>query len=74
MIEKIIEKITKLIDVKSIVTLLLTITFIYLSVRQVIVGDKFFDIFLMIMSFYFGTQTTKEKKTQQTTEENENRD
>ena len=54
-----IEKLKKLIDVKSIVTLTLTGTFIYLAVVQIIGGDKFYDIFLMIMSFYFGTQTAK---------------
>lgn len=56
------KKITKLIDVKSIVTLALTFTFIYLAVSQIINGDKFYDIFLMIMSFYFGVQTAKDKK------------
>lgn len=49
----------KLIDVKSIVTLVLTITFVILSVLGVISGDKFFEIYIMIISFYFGTQYQK---------------
>lgn len=55
--EKIIDR---MVTVKSIVTLLLTLTFIFLAVKQVVGGDKFYDIFLMIMSFYFGTQIKKE--------------
>ena len=55
-----IERLTKLLTVKSIVTIALTATFIYLSVNRIITGDKFYDIFLMIMSFYFGTQVKKE--------------
>ena len=56
------EKLAKLIDVKSIVTLLLTIVFAYLSVVQVISGEQFITIFTVIISFYFGTQTQKKGK------------
>ena len=53
------QKFEKLIDVKSIVTLILTVTFVILSVLGTISGDKFFEIFIMIISFYFGTQHQK---------------
>lgn len=56
------EKLAKLIDVKSIVTLLLTIVFAYLAVVQVISGEQFITIFTVIISFYFGTQTQKKGK------------
>ncbi len=49
-------------DVKSLVTLALTATFIVLATKQIIGGDKFYDIFLMIITFYFGTQTAKKDK------------
>ena len=49
----------KLIDVKSIVTLMLTITFVALAVCGKVSGDKFFEIYIMIISFYFGTQYQK---------------
>lgn len=52
------EKIAKLIDVKSIVTLLLTIVFCILSVTAT-VGQEFMTIFTVVISFYFGTQTVK---------------
>ena len=53
------EKLAKLIDVKSIVTLLLTITFIALALTKVISGQEFMTIFTVIISFYFGTQYQK---------------
>lgn len=52
------EKLAKLIDVKSIVTLLLTIVFCVLSITAN-VGQEFMTIFTVVISFYFGTQTAK---------------
>lgn len=59
--KELLSKITKLIDVKSIVTLLLTIVFAYLTIRQ-IVSNEFMTIYTMIIGFYFGTQFEKNKK------------
>lgn len=56
------EKLAKLINVKSIVTLLLTLVFSYLAVSKVISGQEFLTIFTVIISFYFGTQTEKNNK------------
>lgn len=53
------KQLQKLIDVKSIVTLMLTAAFVALSAAGKISGDKFFEIFIMIISFYFGTQYQK---------------
>lgn len=53
------EKIAKLITVKSIVTLLLTLVVCY----QAINGKTDIEqIYLMIIAFYFGTQVEKNKK------------
>ena len=49
----------KLIDVKSIVTIILTIVFAYLAIHAVITGEQFLTIFTMIISFYYGTQYQK---------------
>ena len=49
------EKIAKLIDVKSIVTLSLTATFVALSIRGG-VPTEFITIYTTIIGFYFGTQ------------------
>ena len=56
------KKLAKLIDVKSIVTFVLTGVFAYLSIRGNISGQDFLQVFLMIISFYFGTQTGKKEK------------
>lgn len=53
------KKLAKLVDVKSIVTFVLTGVFSYLSIIQAIKPDQFLTIFTMIISFYFGTQTGK---------------
>ena len=54
-----LQKIAKLINVKSIVTLVLTGVFAYLSVSEAIAVDKFVDMFQIILIFYFGTQSGK---------------
>lgn len=53
-----LEKIAKLIDVKSIVTLALTAVFAILAMRGVI-SEQFLTIYTVIISFYFGTQAGK---------------
>lgn len=57
------EALQKLIKVKSIVTLLLTLTFVALAATGAVSGDKFFEVFLMVISFYFGTQQRKSEET-----------
>ena len=54
------EKLAKLIDVKSIVTLVLTAVFSYLAITEVITGQEFLTVFTVIISFYFGTQYQKQ--------------
>lgn len=56
------DKLTKLIDVKSIVTILLTVVFAYLAIVKIIDGGQFLTIFTVIISFYFGTQAMKGKE------------
>lgn len=52
-------RIAKLIDVKSIMTLLLTIVFCVLALIGVISGQEFVTIFTVVVGFYFGTQSQK---------------
>ena len=51
--------IQNLLTVKSIVTILLTIVFAYLSIVGTISGEQFLTIFSIIVAFYFGTQYQK---------------
>lgn len=55
----IIDKLAKLINVKSIVTIVLTLVFAGLSIACVVSPTQFLTIFTMIISFYFGTQYEK---------------
>lgn len=57
--ERIVKRIAALMSVKSIVTIVLTAVFAYLAVTGIIDGDGFMTIFLMVVSFYFGTQSQK---------------
>lgn len=54
------EKLAKLINVKSIMTLVLTGVFAFLSIVGVVGADQFLTIFTVIVGFYFGTQATKQ--------------
>lgn len=54
-----LEKLAKLINVKSIVTILLTFVVCYLSIAQ---GFDIKEIYLMIIAFYFGTQLKENKE------------
>ena len=58
---KIREKLAKLIDIKSIVTILLTLVFCYLSITGVIAAQLFMTIFVVVIGFYFGAQSEKNK-------------
>lgn len=53
------EKLCKLIDVKSLVTLTLTGVFAYMNISGLEVPETFKTIYVMIIGFYFGTQATK---------------
>lgn len=57
-------KLAKLVDVKSLVTLALTIVFCVLALTEAISGQEFLTIFTTVIAFYFGTQV--EKKSAQT--------
>lgn len=55
------KELKKLIDVKSIVTLLFTILVGYLAIKKVINGEQIMMTYTTIIAFYFGTQATKKK-------------
>jgi hypothetical protein len=56
------ERLAKLFTVKSIVTILLTLVFCYLSIIKVIPYDTFMTVFSVVIAFYFGTQHEKQNK------------
>ena len=50
------ERLAKLLSVKSIVTIILTLVFAYLSIIGTIGPDLFMSAFTVVIAFYFGTQ------------------
>lgn len=53
------ERFAKLVDVKSIVTVILTVIFAYLSVVGTVTAQEFLTVFTVVIAFYFGTQAQK---------------
>ena len=58
-------RIANLLTVKSIVTIVLTAVFSVLALRGTISGTEFLTIFTVVISFYFGTQTEKNRKNEE---------
>lgn len=51
--------IRNLLTVKSIITIMFSVVYCILAAKGTIDADRFHTIFLMIASFYFGTQLEK---------------
>ena len=57
--QEIVQRIGRLMSVKSIVTIVLTAVFAYLSIIGKIDQD-FLTVYTVVIAFYYGTQTVKE--------------
>ena len=64
------EKLAALLNVKSIVTLVLTGVFAWLSINGTITGQEFQTVFSVVIAFYFGTQYQKRAETIEKSTEN----
>ena len=53
------ESLTRLIKVKSIVTIMLTAVFCVLAWKGVVSAEQFVTIFTTVIAFYFGTQSNR---------------
>lgn len=53
------ERFSKLLTVKSLVTLALTVVFCVLAITGELTGRDFLTIFTTVIAFYFGTQAEK---------------
>ena len=60
--ENLYKRLTNLLTVKSIVTIILTLVFAYLSVMGLVSADQFLTVFTVVIGFYFGTQAEKNTK------------
>lgn len=54
------DRLARLLSVKSLVTIILTLVFSYLAIISTITAENFMTIFTVIIAFYFGTQAKKE--------------
>ena len=61
-----LENLAKLIKVKTLVTLMLTMVFCYLAIVGTVAAEQFLTIFTVIIAFYFGTQAEKRAQEQKT--------
>lgn len=62
MSERVLERLGKLLSVKSLVTLLLTGVFSVLALRGEI-SQEFMTVYAVVIAFYFGTQAQKAQAT-----------
>ena len=53
------ERFMKLLSVKSLVTVVLTVVFAILALTNRVSADQFMTVFCVVVAFYFGTQHEK---------------
>lgn len=60
-LNKLLIQVTKLLGIKSLVTIALTIVFCRLAVTGQVSASDFQTVFIMVVTFYFGTQYQRAK-------------
>lgn len=57
--EQIYKRLANLLSLKSLVTLVLTGVFAWLTCSGGVTADQFLTVFTVVVAFYFGTQAEK---------------
>lgn len=57
--ENLKKKLANLLCVKSIVTIVLTAVFAYMTITGHVSAEQFLTVFTVVIAFYFGTQAEK---------------
>ena len=52
--------IKELLQIKKLITLLLTLVFCYLAVIRIITSDQYLTVFSLVIVFYFGQSTVRQ--------------
>ena len=58
-VEQLYKRLGNLLTIKSMVTLILTAVFAWLSCSGGVSADQFLTVFTVVIAFYFGTQAEK---------------
>lgn len=67
-VELLKKRLANLLAVKSIVTIVLTAVFAYMTVMGKVSAEQFLTVFTVVIAFYFGTQTEKKAMNEAKTE------
>ena len=54
-------RLEKLLSIKSLVTLAMTMVFCVLALKGALTGRDFLTVFTTVIAFYFGTQSAKKE-------------
>ena len=68
--DTLMKRVSNLLAVKSIVTIVLTAVFAYLAVAGQVTTDQFLTVFTVVIAFYFGTQAERKSVSEVTTKGN----
>ncbi len=60
--EQFLTRLSNLLSIKSLITLMLTAVFSYLTCIGKVSGDQFITVFTVVISFYFGTQVERDNQ------------
>lgn len=58
------ERLLKLINVKSIITIMFSLVFSVLTITGKISAEQFMNIFTVVIAFYFGVQAEKKAQSE----------
>ena len=59
------KRLGNLLTIKSLVTLILTVVFAYLTCTGGVTAEQFLTVFTVIIAFYFGTQAERAHQTKE---------
>ena len=59
------KRLANLLCVKSLVTIILTGVFAYMTVMGQVSSDQFLTVFTVVIAFYFGTQAERKALTEE---------
>lgn len=59
------EALSRLLQVKKLIALALTITFVVLSLNGSIIADNFVPVFMIVIGYYYGQSTVRHTRNEE---------